>query len=656
MRSATLTIGAALVASGATALALSDLAADQLGDPGLPVRVMIPLISAVGDVATAVTMAALVLAAVVIPARSPAFALSMRIALVASVVWTLTAIAAIVGAYAVAAGTPLDAPEFGGGVQLFVTSFELGQYLLAAALLAAVTATVTSAATGPVGAGWSALAALVALVPIALSGHSGSAENHETATTSLGLHLIGLSVWVGGVIVLALVARHLGSDMTGVATRFSGLALVAACLVVGSGVLNASTRIDTVDQLGSQYGLLVVAKLGLGIVLVAVGAVHRRSTLPAVAAGQPHAFTRLLVAEVVIMAATIGVAVALSTTVPPVSEVTAPLGATAVEVLAGYPEPPAPTAERYLVSWQPDPLWLLVAGALLVGYLCGVRRLRRRGDAWPPLRTLLFTVGCIALVWVTSGGPAVYGRWTFSGHMAQHMLLAMIVPIFFVAGAPLLLAMRTLRPRTDGSRGAREWLLGALQSPLSHLATNPIVAAMLFSAGMVAFYYSPLFSLALRTHLGHELMTTHFLLTGYLFVWVLIGVDPGPRRVAHPFRLLVLLATMAFHAFFGVALLQGQRILAADYWVPIAAGRGWGTDALSDQQVGAAFAWGFGEAPTLVIALAVAVAWVRDDSRESRRKDRQADRDGDAELASYNSMLAGLAERDVSGAAESIRR
>ena len=41
----------------------------------------------------------------------------------------------------------------------------------------------------------------------------------------------------------------------------------------------------------------------------------------------------------------------------------------------------------------------------------------------------------------------------------------------------------------------------------------------------------------------------HFLITGYLFVQSLIGIDPVPYRLPYPFRLVLLLGTMAFHAF-----------------------------------------------------------------------------------------------------------
>jgi cytochrome c oxidase assembly factor CtaG len=166
--------------------------------------------------------------------------------------------------------------------------------------------------------------------------------------------------------------------------------------------------------------------------------------------------------------------------------------------------------------------------------------------------------------------------------------------------------------------------------------SRPLVAAAIFVASLWVFYYSPLFRWATTDHLGHQWMIIHFLLTGYLFVQSLIGVDPSPHRAPYPIRLLVLLATMAFHAFFGLSLMTGTGLLLADWYGAM----GWGTDALADQQAGGGIAWSVGEIPTVALAIAVAIMWSRSDERDSKRYDRKADRDGDAELEAYNEMLA----------------
>jgi putative copper resistance protein D len=131
-------------------------------------------------------------------------------------------------------------------------------------------------------------------------------------------------------------------------------------------------------------------------------------------------------------------------------------------------------------------------------------------------------------------------------------------------------------------------------------------------------------------------MVIHFLLTGYLFVQSLIGIDPVPNRPPYPLRLVVLFATMGFHAFFGLSLMTGTGLLLADWYGAM----GWGTSAIADQQTGGGIAWSVGEIPTVILAFAVAVMWSRSDERASKRYDRKADRDGEAELEAYNAMLA----------------
>ncbi|MGA7203044.1 MAG: cytochrome c oxidase assembly protein, partial [Specibacter sp.] len=161
----------------------------------------------------------------------------------------------------------------------------------------------------------------------------------------------------------------------------------------------------------------------------------------------------------------------------------------------------------------------------------------------------------------------------------------------------------------------------------------------------VLFYYSPAFNLAMRYHVGHELMIVHFTLTGYIFIMSMIGSDPLPRRAPFPLRLVLLLATMAFHAFFGVTLMMSTSLLSGEYFGNM--GRPWGDSALVDQQTAGGIAWGVGEIPTLAIAMGVAFMWSRSDARETKRTDRAADRNKDADLNAYNDMFAQLAARDA---------
>ena len=128
---------------------------------------------------------------------------------------------------------------------------------------------------------------------------------------------------------------------------------------------------------------------------------------------------------------------------------------------------------------------------------------------------------------------------------------------------------------------------------------------------------------------------------------VMIGIDPLPRTVPYPMRLVLLLATMAFHAFIGVAMTSSESLLQASWFG--STGRPWGLPAIDDQQIGGAIMWGIGEVPTVIMAVIVAVMWSRSDAKESRRLDRKADLNDEAELKAWNAMYARLGDDQTEG-------
>jgi putative copper resistance protein D len=616
-------------------------------DPGAVVRIGLPAARAVHDLAAALTIGLLVVAAwfVAPPAEATGPKIAgpqrwlVRAATTAAEAWLVSAVVVLVLTAADVSGVRPGERGFGAVVVSFVTQVDLGRSLGVSALTVAVVATLTVLATRVVTVAWAAALSLFALLPLALGGHAAGAKDHINSVDSLAFHLVSSCLWIGGLAALLLVAGRLGDQLPVVARRYSTLAGWCFLIVAFSGVVNAWLRLGSLRALGSTYGLLVIGKVVALAALGLAGLAHRRATLARIGTAQ-HWFARLASGELVVMGATVGLAVALSRSAPPSGEA-APDAASA---LLGYPMPPPVTAARTLTAFYPDLLWLSVSVALAGLYLAGVRQLRRRGDSWSVLQTVSWLLGCLALAYVTSGGLGVYGRIHFSTHMLQHMTLMVVVPFLWVLGAPVTLALRALPARRDGSFGPREMLMQLTHSRFLRVVGHPLVAAVLFIGGLVLFYYTRLFDLAMFTHSGHVLMTAHFLLTGYVFVWSLVGVDPGPARPPYPFRLLLLLMMLGFHAFFGISLMSSGTVLAADWWHAL----GQTDDAalLADQETGGAIAWGAGDIPSLLLGVALLVSWVRSDARETRRLDRQADRSDDAELRRYNEQLAALARRD----------
>ncbi len=624
-----------------------------LPDAGAIVRWGLPVVRAIHDLSAAGTVGLLVVAATIIPeARSTSRRIiAARYAAVSGVVWVVAGLVGLVFSFASTSGSTLTDPTFGAQLQTFVFQLEP---LRVAAISSAMALVVTiGAAVVQRRSGMVALAALsiLAILPLSLAGHASDAANHDTAVNSLALHLVAAVIWVGGLLALAMLRPLLGTALGVSAQRYSTLAGWCFAAVAVSGLGNGWIRVGSIDNLRSSYGALVILKV---VALAALGAAGwmQRSRVVNRIADDPLAgrlFGRLALMELVVMGAALALGTALSRSAPPVAEMSTGPEMTMVShdpafALTGYDAPAGLLSGRdWFTVWRIDWLWFGVSMLAVALYLVGVRRMRARGDSWPVLRTIGWVLGWAIFAWATCGAPGVYGSVLFSVHMLMHMTVSMSAPILMVLAAPVTLALRTLTPRIDNTLGPRELLLGLIHSRYLAVIGNPIVAAAIFFGSLVIFYFSPLFELALRTHTGHVLMTAHFLLAGYLFVWVLVGIDPGPKRWPPSLRLIILFVTISFHAFFGVALTTGTTLLAPTFYKGLHLP--WAVDLLADQRNGGAVAWGVGELPTLILALLVTLAWVRSDAVETKRLDRQADRDDDADLKAYNAHLAAISER-----------
>lgn len=595
------------------------------------------------DVSVAAVVGALLLLLTVV--RGAAVERAALVARIGAIAWVVSSSVFLVWSYAEIANVGLDDPTFGQQLWSFVADIDLGRAYGMAVVAALVTSVAVTFARTPSEAAWAIVPVVYGLGVQAQTGHAAGSVDHHLAVTAMFLHIAGSAVWLGLLVSLVTVRRQLGADAKAAIQRVSTMALWAAVALVASGAANAWLRVGSVgDLVTTTYGRLLTAKLLLMSGAIALAAWHRRRTMPRLTAADVQArFWRVLSVDIGLLVAVVTIAGLLSRTAPTI-------GVGVVErpspafLLTGYDLPPRPDAWQWVAQWRLEILSAFVIVALVTVYLRWVVRLHRRGDKWAWHRTASFLTGMAGIACITQGAPAVYGMVTFSGHMIEHMLLAMAVPLPIVWGAPVTLALRALPARHDGTRGPREWLRTIVESRWMRLMANPVVAAVNFAGSLVVFYFSPLFEFALRNHAGHLWMIVHFTLAGYLFANALVGIDPGPQRPPYPLRVVLLFATMAFHAFFGVSMMSSE-VLLAPRWYGLM-GRDWGLDAIQDQQYGGAFAWGLGEFPILVLAIGVLVAWRRADARVATRLDREAVRTGDADLTAYNSMLSKLSRTD----------
>jgi putative membrane protein len=312
--------------------------------------------------------------------------------------------------------------------------------------------------------------------------------------------------------------------------------------------------------------------------------------------------------------------------------------------MQAYDGPPPLTFHHAWAAWEPSVTVLTVVALLAVAYVTASTRLRRRGDVWPIGRDVAFVLGglgsiSLALMW----WPGAYDDTLFWAHMVQHMVLAMVSPIFLALGAPVTLALRTL-PTTP-----RRGLVRVLKSRVAAIVINPLVGfALLFGTPFV-LYYTGLYESTLRHPLLHQWLHVHFVVAGCIFFWPLIGIDPVPGRLAYPFRLILLFVSIPAHAWLGISIMSEKVVIGGDYYRAL--GRTWGPSLLADQNIGGGLLWVSGDLVGLIVVAALLVQWSRADEREAVRTDRSLDRRTaeDSAWQAYNARLAALAQRDAGG-------
>jgi putative copper resistance protein D len=170
----------------------------------------------------------------------------------------------------------------------------------------------------------------------------------------------------------------------------------------------------------------------------------------------------------------------------------------------------------------------------------------------------------------------------------------------------------------------------------------------IFDGSLFALYFTSLFGGMMQSHVGHFFMNFHFIMAGTLFFYVVVGIDPNPRKIPHLVKIVILFAAMSIHAFFSVALMSTTTLIDQGYFASLKTP--WLVDLLADQNRGGAIGWAMGEIPILLALVATFIQWMRDDSREANRIDkntaRMAAMGQPDELAQYNQYLSELAKND----------
>jgi cytochrome c oxidase assembly factor CtaG/putative copper export protein len=552
-----------------------------LPDPGAVTGWGLPVARLVFDLSAVGVIGALVTALLLPQGRyDEDLVRVLRAAGWAAGLWAASAALLLVLTVSDVLGVPPAGVLGSGRMSAYAWELAQGRGLLLAVACGVLLAAYTRWTRTRAGVGLLLAVAVGGLLPLLFSGHSAAASDHDLATSSLVVHVLSATVWVGGLAGVLALLRRSRQTLAQVLPRFSVLALVCFAAVALSGLLNAWVRTsgDLLLWVGSAYGALLGVKIGALAVLGVLGWWHRRRTVADLVSGRPRTFVRLATAEIALMAATFGVAVSLSRTPPPA-------GAAADVPSHGLGHPTlgsdvAPfTLSGVFTEWRLEAISLLVVAVAFGAYLAGMVRLRRAGEAWPlpRLAAAVLAAGC-ALV-ATSGGLATYSTATFSVLVAQFLTLFVLVPVLVALSAPVSLLVRAARLAT---------LPDALRGRVAVWLADPLNTLIVATVMLFALYATPLLEASLRSAPLHLAVNLCTLAVGCLFWWSVLGVDPVPVPRPRSYRLWVLVGFLVLVGGVGARIFLSDVVLAGAWFTDL----DWAwVEPVPDQRLGAALMW-----------------------------------------------------------------
>jgi cytochrome c oxidase assembly factor CtaG/ferredoxin len=212
------------------------------------------------------------------------------------------------------------------------------------------------------------------------------------------------------------------------------------------------------------------------------------------------------------------------------------------------------SAVAALLSWTLD---VRVIGLLLLialAYVRGWLRIRRVLHHPRDFTRLYAFFGGLAVLFIATESPLdTFDSLFLSAHMAQHLLLMMVVPPLILQGDPVLPILRGL-PKRFVKEGLGPFLTWAPLRRIATFITSPVFAWFAFAISTIFWHLPRFYELALRSTTWHGLQHASFFWTGILFWWPIIQPGPGrprwPSWVAIPQLLFGDLLNTAISAFF----------------------------------------------------------------------------------------------------------
>jgi putative membrane protein len=261
-----------------------------------------------------------------------------------------------------------------------------------------------------------------------------------------------------------------------------------------------------------------------------------------------------------------------------------------------------------VLHWHPE----VAAGLLgvLAAYAVGIGPLRRRWRLGPPATTaeaVAFLTGWGLLTLAVLGPLAAWAEHgALSVHMAQHLVLTLVVPPLWLAGTPGWL----LRPL----------LAWPVLRRAGHGLTRPVPALLLASAALLVWHVPAAYQAALTDPRLHALQHSSLLLTALLGWWPLVGPLPEWPRPSEPARLLYVVAATIPMTAAAAPITLADGLLYPFYASPPLP---WPLPPLVDQELAGTLMWMGGMVGYMAAGTVVFFRWALREEPEERPERRE---------------------------------
>lgn len=264
-------------------------------------------------------------------------------------------------------------------------------------------------------------------------------------------------------------------------------------------------------------------------------------------------------------------------------------------------------AQGWLSQWNWNPIVLILLILLVGVYFYSIGPLRQKyhlSESVPKARVVSFLLGILVILLCVITPLQAIAHILFTGHMIQHMLLALGAAPLLVVGIPDWLAQFYLRPR--------------FLHFIWRWATMPLIASLLFNANMW-IWHAPAIMGGMMMNAGFDYLSlTLYLITGLLFWCPLFGaqVDGLFSLNAAGKLIYILLSDMPM-----VLLGAGLTFTPPLYAMYGGTAQLLGWSPTFDQQLGGLIMWVPGGIYLIVIASVVLIQWFLQMEKQQNAED-----------------------------------